>query len=74
MIPPAAQRAMAIRAGAVITEAIGSHAVYVSQPDAVADLIRRPPNRRAADPGSRHPSQRKELMPCRVCFVGPWPC
>ncbi|GAA1846922.1 alpha/beta hydrolase [Asanoa iriomotensis] len=40
MIPPPAQRAMATRAGAVTAEAIGSHAVYVSQPDAVADLIR----------------------------------
>ncbi|MEU3457472.1 alpha/beta fold hydrolase [Micromonospora sp. NPDC006766] len=40
MIPPPAQRSMAARVGAVTTEAIGSHAVYVSQPGAVADLIR----------------------------------
>ena len=40
MIPPPAQRSMAARAGAVTAEAIGSHAVYVSQPHAVADLIR----------------------------------
>jgi pimeloyl-ACP methyl ester carboxylesterase len=40
MIPPPAQRAMATRAGAVTAEAIGSHAVYASQPGAVADLIR----------------------------------
>jgi pimeloyl-ACP methyl ester carboxylesterase len=40
MIPPAAQRAMAGRAEAVTTEAAGSHAIYVSSPDAVADLIR----------------------------------
>ncbi|MEU5941317.1 alpha/beta hydrolase [Micromonospora sp. NPDC047548] len=40
MIPPAAQRAMATRAGAVVAEAIGSHAIYVSQAGAVADLIR----------------------------------
>ncbi|WP_034590621.1 alpha/beta fold hydrolase [Hamadaea tsunoensis] len=40
MIPPHAQRAMAARAGAVTVEAIGSHAVYASQPGAVADLIR----------------------------------
>lgn len=40
MIPPSAQRSMAARIGAVATEAIGSHAVYVSQPGAVADLIR----------------------------------
>ena len=39
MIPPDAQRAMATRARATISEAKGSHAVYVSQPRAVADLI-----------------------------------
>ncbi|MEV0386764.1 alpha/beta hydrolase [Nonomuraea sp. NPDC050643] len=40
MIPPSAQRAMAERAGASSVEVIGSHAVYVSQSAAVADLIR----------------------------------
>ncbi|MEU0565044.1 alpha/beta hydrolase [Nonomuraea sp. NPDC005983] len=40
MIPPPAQRAMAERAGATVVEVIGSHAVYVSQPAAVAGLIR----------------------------------
>jgi quinol monooxygenase YgiN len=39
IIPPAAQRQMAARANATITEVAGSHAVYVSQPDAVADAI-----------------------------------
>jgi pimeloyl-ACP methyl ester carboxylesterase len=39
MIPPPAQRAMAERAGASVTEVSGSHAVYVSEPRAVADLI-----------------------------------
>jgi hypothetical protein len=39
MIPPDAQRAMANRAGATIREVVGSHAVYVSQPEAVADVI-----------------------------------
>jgi pimeloyl-ACP methyl ester carboxylesterase len=39
MIPPDAQRAMSKRAGATVTEVKGSHAVYVSQPQAVADLI-----------------------------------
>jgi pimeloyl-ACP methyl ester carboxylesterase len=39
MIPPPAQRAMAERAGATVLEVPGSHSVYVSQPDAVADLI-----------------------------------
>lgn len=40
MIPPAAQRMMASRAGAQVTEASGSHAIYVSNPEAVAALIR----------------------------------
>jgi pimeloyl-ACP methyl ester carboxylesterase len=39
MIPPPAQRAMAARAGARVTEVPGSHAVYVSRPQAVADMI-----------------------------------
>ena len=39
MIPPPAQRAMAARAGAKVTEVPGSHAVYVSRPEAVAALI-----------------------------------
>jgi len=39
MIPPAAQRAMAARAGAKVSEAHGSHAIYVSQPRAVAAVI-----------------------------------
>jgi pimeloyl-ACP methyl ester carboxylesterase len=39
MIPPPAQRAMAARAGARVTEVPGSHAVYVSRPQAVADVI-----------------------------------
>ncbi|QCM08245.1 alpha/beta hydrolase [Rhizobium oryzihabitans] len=39
MIPPPAQRLMAKRAGATVTEVPGSHAVYVSNPQAVADVI-----------------------------------
>ena len=39
MIPPDAQRAMSKRAGATVAEVSGSHAVYVSQPNAVAALI-----------------------------------
>ena len=41
MIPPPAQRAMSERAGSVVVEAEGSHAIYVSQPHVVADLIKR---------------------------------
>jgi pimeloyl-ACP methyl ester carboxylesterase len=39
MIPPAAQRAMSGRAGSTVVEVRASHSVYVSQPQAVADLI-----------------------------------
>jgi len=41
MIPPAAQRAMSKRAGSSVVEVKGSHAVYVSQPEAVAELIKK---------------------------------
>jgi pimeloyl-ACP methyl ester carboxylesterase len=40
MIPPPAQRFMAKRAGSTVVDVAGSHAVYVSQPDAVAALIK----------------------------------
>jgi len=39
MIPPEAQRAMSKRAGSIAVEVKGSHAVYVSKPQAVVDLI-----------------------------------
>ena len=39
MIPPPAQRSMAQRAGSTVVETAGSHAVYVSKPEAVAALI-----------------------------------
>src|SRR6266852_9584563 len=38
-IPPEAQHAMSKRAGSTVVEVKGSHAVYVSQPEAVAALI-----------------------------------
>jgi pimeloyl-ACP methyl ester carboxylesterase len=41
MIPPPAQRAMSERAGSTVTEAPGSHSIYISQPHAVAELIKR---------------------------------
>jgi len=40
MIPPPAQRAMAERAGAKMTETSGSHAVYVSKPAEIARVIK----------------------------------
>jgi pimeloyl-ACP methyl ester carboxylesterase len=39
MIPPAAQRAMAERIHAVVTEVTGSHAVFIAKPMDVAKAI-----------------------------------
>jgi pimeloyl-ACP methyl ester carboxylesterase len=39
MIPPPAQGFMSQRAGSTVVEAAGSHAIYVSRPDAVAAII-----------------------------------
>jgi hypothetical protein len=39
MIPPDAQRAMSKRAGSTVVEVKGSHAVYVSRPQAVAAIV-----------------------------------
>jgi len=39
MIPPPAQQMMAQRAGSTTVEAAGSHSVYMSHPEKVADLI-----------------------------------
>ena len=39
MIPPPAQHIMSKRAGSTVSEVAGSHAVYVSQPKAVAEFI-----------------------------------
>ena len=39
MIPPLAQQFMSKRAGATVVEVVGSHAIYESQPSAVAKLI-----------------------------------
>jgi hypothetical protein len=44
MIPPDAQRAMSKRAGSTVAEVKGRHAVHVSQPKAVADLIAKAAN------------------------------
>jgi pimeloyl-ACP methyl ester carboxylesterase len=39
MIPPPAQREMSTRAGSTVAEAAGSHAIYMSKPEAVAARI-----------------------------------
>ncbi|SFI47352.1 Pimeloyl-ACP methyl ester carboxylesterase [Bosea sp. OK403] len=44
MIPPPAQRQMAKRAGATVVETKGSHAVYVSKPGVVAEIIEKAAN------------------------------
>jgi pimeloyl-ACP methyl ester carboxylesterase len=41
MIPPPAQREMSERAGSTVEEAAASHSIYVSQPAAVAELIKK---------------------------------
>jgi pimeloyl-ACP methyl ester carboxylesterase len=41
MIPPPAQQFMSQRAGSTVKEVGGSHAIYVSNPQAVADIIER---------------------------------
>ncbi|MEK6323846.1 MAG: alpha/beta hydrolase [Acidobacteriota bacterium] len=41
MIPPPAQRFMSQRAGSTVVEVAGSHAIYVSQPNAVAAIIKK---------------------------------
>ena len=39
MIPPPAQRSMSERIGATVSETAASHSLYVSKPDATADVI-----------------------------------
>jgi len=58
MIPPDAQRAMSKRAGATTTEVHGSHAVYVSQPQAVASLIGKAAKRHVT--GRNHSGRRTQ--------------
>jgi hypothetical protein len=53
MIPPAAQRFMSARAGAMVVEVEGSHAIYVSQPTAVAALIEQAAEAVLAPEGNR---------------------
>ena len=41
MIPPPAQRAMAERAAAEVSETLGSHSIFLSNPEAVASVIKK---------------------------------
>ena len=52
MIPPPAQKFMSQRAGSTVKEVGGSHAIYVSNPRAVADIIEE-----AANAGSKAAAQ-----------------
>ncbi len=45
MIAPPAQQAMSARAGSTVVDASGSHAIHVSQPEAVVDLIQQAASR-----------------------------
>ncbi|MFF0105519.1 alpha/beta hydrolase [Streptomyces hirsutus] len=56
MIPPPAQRTMSGRAGSTTVEVTGGHSLYVSQPAAVADLIKQAASAVAA-PQERNSSQ-----------------
>jgi pimeloyl-ACP methyl ester carboxylesterase len=52
MIPPGAQRFMSKRAGSTVVEVAGSHAIYVSQPTAVAAFIEKAAGKTKAAVGS----------------------
>jgi pimeloyl-ACP methyl ester carboxylesterase len=41
MIPPPAQREMSARADSTVVEVAASHSIYISQPAAVAELIKK---------------------------------
>jgi hypothetical protein len=40
MIPPEAQRSMSKRAGSMVVESPGSHSIFISRPETVAELIK----------------------------------
>src|SRR5919106_5862034 len=60
MIPPPAQREMSARAGSTVTEVPRSHAIYVSQPAAVAELTETAVT--ATTPGSHALAQPRYLF------------
>src|ERR1700746_1354645 len=69
MIPPDAQRAMSKRAGATVVEVKGSHAIYVSQPRAVADLIEQAATKVKAAPAEKFSSHGRNLPKRSECTV-----
>jgi pimeloyl-ACP methyl ester carboxylesterase len=54
IIPPALQRHMALRAGAEVSEAVAGHAVYLSRPEAVAEVQARAARTLSRSPRSKH--------------------
>jgi pimeloyl-ACP methyl ester carboxylesterase len=71
MIPPAAQATMAERIGATVAHTPGSHAIYVSQPKVVADLIRTAATK-ASLPQRRHLVNQvahSRALECKMGFV-----
>ena len=68
MIPPDAQRAIAKRAGATVAETPGSHAIYVSNPAAVAAVVERR-SRRSTSRGHRDRAGRTQTGPVAVCHT-----
>jgi pimeloyl-ACP methyl ester carboxylesterase len=66
MIPPAAQRVMAIRAGSTVVEERGSHAIYVSKPAVVAALIEEALKGEGRPPQSRRPGTASPCGPRRT--------
>ena len=75
MIPPDAQRAMSKRAGSTVVEANGSHAVYVSQPQAVATIITKAAHGVAVDAigRSRH-ADPKRTKATKLVFLVSFVC
>ena len=72
MIPPPAQRTMSERAGSTVVEVAGSHAVYVSQPAAVADLIRTAANGLAVSSLAGSAAEPERKWAGQVSNLRPW--
>ena len=54
IIPPALQRQMALRAGSDVSEVAAGHAVYLSRPEEVAEVLDRAARSLSGSPQSKH--------------------
>lgn len=54
IIPPALQREMALRAGSDVSEVAAGHAVYLSRPEEVAEVLDRAARSLSGSPQSKH--------------------